>query len=100
MADQTPANDPTPVTTTREPLGRNVKVVSLVSFLQDTASEILYPVLPFFVTGVLGGSIQVQSTLGQGTRFQLRIPRFAPRLQQTTSGTTGENRQPAGLERS
>lgn len=52
------------------------------------------------VTGVLGGSIQVQSTLGQGTRFQLRIPRFAPRLQQTTSGTTGENRQPAGLERS
>ena len=25
-----------------------------MSFLQDTASEILYPVLPFFVTGVLG----------------------------------------------
>jgi MFS family permease len=25
-----------------------------VSFLQDTASEILYPILPFFVTGVLG----------------------------------------------
>jgi MFS family permease len=40
----------------REPLSRNVKVVSLVSFLQDTASEILYPVLPFFVTGVLGAS--------------------------------------------
>ncbi len=35
-------------------LSRNVYVVSLVSFLQDTASEILYPVLPFFVTGVLG----------------------------------------------
>jgi MFS family permease len=31
-------------------------VVSLVSFFQDTASEILYPVLPFFVTGVLGAS--------------------------------------------
>jgi MFS family permease len=28
--------------------------VSLVSFFQDTASEILYPVLPFFVTTVLG----------------------------------------------
>ncbi|MFN8053591.1 MAG: MFS transporter [Acidimicrobiales bacterium] len=38
----------------RQALGRNVKVVSLVSFLQDTASEILYPILPFFVTGVLG----------------------------------------------
>lgn len=36
------------------PVSRNVKVVSLVSFLQDTASEILYPILPFFVTGVLG----------------------------------------------
>ena len=35
-------------------LSRNVRVVSMVSFLQDTASEILYPVLPFFVTGVLG----------------------------------------------
>jgi len=35
-------------------LSRNIYVVSVVSFFQDTASEILYPVLPFFVTGVLG----------------------------------------------
>ncbi len=35
-------------------LSRNVYVVSAVSFLQDTASEILYPVLPAFVVGVLG----------------------------------------------
>lgn len=35
-------------------LPRNVRVVSLVSFFQDTASELVYPVLPFFVTGVLG----------------------------------------------
>ena len=35
-------------------LSRNVVVVSLVSFFQDTASELIYPVLPFFVTGVLG----------------------------------------------
>ncbi|MBS1839076.1 MAG: MFS transporter [Actinobacteria bacterium] len=39
-----------------EGLTRNIRVVSLVSFLQDTASELLYPVLPFFVTGVLGAS--------------------------------------------
>ena len=45
-----------PDTSPREPLSRNVRVVSLVSFLQDTASELLYPVLPFFVTGVLGAS--------------------------------------------
>ncbi len=37
-------------------LSRNIYVVSLVSFFQDAASEILYPVLPFFVTGVLGAS--------------------------------------------
>lgn len=35
-------------------LSRNVYAVSAVSFLQDTASELLYPILPFFVTGVLG----------------------------------------------
>jgi len=38
----------------RERLSRNIYVVSAVSFLQDSASEILYPVLPFFVTAVLG----------------------------------------------
>lgn len=46
------ATDGAPDRTDR--LSRNIRVVSLVSFLQDTASEILYPVLPFFVTGVLG----------------------------------------------
>ncbi|MDQ1294689.1 MAG: transporter, partial [Actinomycetota bacterium] len=29
-------------------LTRNLKVVSVVSFLQDTASELLYPILPIF----------------------------------------------------
>jgi MFS family permease len=35
-------------------LGHNVVVLSWVSFFQDAASELLYPVLPLFVTGVLG----------------------------------------------
>jgi len=39
---------------TRSRLSRNVYVVSVVSFFQDTASELLYPILPFFVTSVLG----------------------------------------------
>ncbi len=43
-----------PITGRHGRLSRNIYVVSLVSFFQDTASELLYPVLPFFVTGVLG----------------------------------------------
>ncbi|MEU6894929.1 MFS transporter [Streptomyces sp. NPDC046557] len=35
-------------------LTRNVKVLCGVSFLQDTASELLYPILPIFLTTVLG----------------------------------------------
>ncbi len=49
---QDPEPEPEPAAGSR--LSRNIYVVSLVSFFQDTASEILYPVLPFFVTGVLG----------------------------------------------
>ena len=33
---------------------RNVRVLSAVSFFQDAASELLYPVLPLVVTGTLG----------------------------------------------
>jgi MFS family permease len=33
---------------------RNVKVLSAVSFFQDAASELVYPVLPLFVVGTLG----------------------------------------------
>ena len=32
----------------------NVRVLSLVSLLQDAASELLYPLLPIYLTGVLG----------------------------------------------
>jgi MFS family permease len=35
-------------------LTRNLKVVSGVSFLQDAASELLYPILPIFLTVTLG----------------------------------------------
>lgn len=37
-------------------LPRDVKVLGVVSFTQDTASEMLYPVLPIFVTSVLGAA--------------------------------------------
>jgi signal transduction histidine kinase len=32
------------------------------------------------VTKILGGQISVQSTLGQGTRFELLLPRVAPNV--------------------
>src|SRR3954453_7291916 len=38
----------------RPKLPHNVKVLSLVSFLQDAASDLVYPVLPLFVTQTLG----------------------------------------------
>ena len=40
-------------------LPRNVKVLSWVSFFQDAASEMLYPVFPLFITGVLGAPVSV-----------------------------------------
>jgi MFS family permease len=39
------------------PLPRNVKVLGAVSFAQDTGSEMLYPLLPAFITGVLGAPV-------------------------------------------
>ena len=41
----------------REPLPRNVKVLGAVSLAQDTGSEMLYPLLPTFVTGTLGAPV-------------------------------------------
>jgi MFS family permease len=37
-----------------EPLPRNVRVLAAVSFFQDSASELVYPVIPLFVVGTLG----------------------------------------------
>src|SRR5436309_5712509 len=44
-------------------LSRNVVVPSWVSFFQDAASEMLYPVLPLFLTGVLGAPPSVVGLL-------------------------------------
>jgi MFS family permease len=40
-------------------LTRNLAVLSGVSFLQDAASELLYPILPVFLTAVLGAPVAV-----------------------------------------
>lgn len=57
-------------------LTRNLKVVSGVSFLQDTASEMLYPVLPIFLTTVLGapaGIVGVVEGLAEGAAAGTRL---------------------------
>ena len=57
-------------------LHRNVYVVSLVSFFQDTASEILYPILPFLVTGVLGAPPAILGAiegLADGTASLMKV---------------------------
>ncbi len=41
----------------RSRIPRNVKTLSWVSFFQDAASEMLYPVMPLFVTAVLGAPV-------------------------------------------
>jgi MFS family permease len=43
------------------PLSRNVRALTAVSFFTDASSEIIYPLLPLFVTTVLGGNAR---TLG------------------------------------
>lgn len=40
-------------------MSRNLRIMSLVSLCQDTASELLYPVLPVFLVGVLGAPVAV-----------------------------------------
>ena len=46
-------------TGTRPWLTRNLKIVSLVSLLQDAASELLYPIMPILLTTVLGAPAAV-----------------------------------------
>lgn len=41
----------------RPPLSRNVKILSAVSLAQDTGSELLYPLLPTFLTRTLGAPV-------------------------------------------
>jgi MFS family permease len=40
----------------RRPLARNVVALGVVSFFTDASSEMIYPLLPLFITTTLGGS--------------------------------------------
>ncbi|MEV2225935.1 MFS transporter [Nocardia vinacea] len=55
--DNVPAGEPR--ARSRNWLTPNLRVLSGVSFLQDTASELLYPILPIFLTVTLGAPAAV-----------------------------------------
>jgi MFS family permease len=51
------------VADTRPPLSRNVKALGVVSLFADVASEMVYPLLPAFITITLGASGAVLGTI-------------------------------------
>ena len=53
----------------RPPLPRQVKLFGAVSLLNDFASEMIYPLLPAFVTGVLGAGPQALGALDGAAEF-------------------------------
>ncbi|MFJ9844829.1 MFS transporter [Kitasatospora sp. NPDC101155] len=66
-------------------LTRNVKVLCGVSFLQDAASELLYPILPIFLTTVLGAPPAVVGAIeglaeGAASLTKLAAGRLADRF--------------------
>ncbi len=63
---------------------RNVKVLCGVSFLQDAASELLYPILPIFLTVTLGAPVAVVGAVegiaeGAASAMKLIAGRLADR---------------------
>ena len=58
-------------------LTRNVRVLSAVSFLQDTASELLYPLLPIYLTVVLGAPPSVVGAIEGAAEGAASITKLA-----------------------
>src|SRR5216110_2583180 len=54
-------------------LPRQVKLFGWVSLLNDFASEMIYPLLPAFVTGVLGGGPQALGALDGAAEFAAAV---------------------------
>ena len=58
-------------------LTRNVRVLSAVSFLQDAASELLYPLLPIYLTAVLGAPASVVGAVEGAAEGAASLTRLA-----------------------
>lgn len=82
-------------------LTRNLKVLSAVSFLQDTASELLYPILPLFLTTVLGAPVAVVGAVegaaeGIAAAAKIASGRWSDRSRRTPFITAGYSLAAAG----
>lgn len=65
------------MTQARPPLSRNVRVLAAVSFFTDVASDMIYPLLPLFLSTVLGTSAAVLGLiegLAETVSSLLRLP--------------------------
>ena len=58
-------------------LPKQVRLLGAVSLLNDFASEMIYPLLPAFVTGVLGGGAAALGTLDGAAEFAAAFVKFA-----------------------
>src|SRR5256885_6715620 len=76
---QPPRGDPARLTPGRWPgvLPRQVKLFGWVSLLNDFASEMIYPLLPAFVTGVLGAGPQALGALDGAAEFAAAFVKLA-----------------------
>ena len=67
-------------------LPRQVKLFGWVSLLNDFASEMIYPLLPAFITGVLGGGAQALGALDGAAEFAAAVVKLgAGRLAERAS---------------
>ena len=57
-------------------LPKQVRLLGAVSLLNDFASEMIYPLLPAFVTGVLGGGAAALGTLDGAAEFAAAFVKF------------------------
>jgi MFS family permease len=82
-SESTEANEASPV----PGISRNVFVLGLVSLAADISSEMLYPVLPFFLTGTLGTPVAIVGAIegvAEGTAALSKVPTgsFSDRMAQ------------------
>jgi len=57
-------------------LTRNVIVISLVSLMQDAASEIMYPLMPLFLTGVLAAPAIVLGIVEGSAELAMGVSKY------------------------
>ncbi len=77
VPDGAPPAPPRSARVSRPPLSRNVRMLATVSFFTDVASEMIYPLLPLFLSTVIGTSaaaLGVIEGMAESVSSLLRLP--------------------------